>query len=175
MPMTVTPETNEVDYTVDPDKIPSLEPMDRYHASKLASYKVTIDFVEARRPSFDVVTLHPVLVFGRNLVQESATDLGRTNGTLFQTLLSEQPLMSQHQGVRILDVADAHVKVLDERITGFESYLLSGERCTWADIEQLVRKEIPESPLGWNNVQKKAKAPAVVTGKAQRKLRGRCL
>lgn len=171
--LTISPETNAIDYTVDPEKVPSLDPMDQYHASKLASYKATIDFVDAQRPSFDVVTLHPVLVFGRSLIQDNVTDLGGSNGILFQTLVSEQPeqpLMSQYLGVHVLDVADAHVKALDEKITGFESYLLAAERRTWAEVETFVKTELPEFPLGWKNVRETAKSYTIDAGKARREL-----
>jgi nucleoside-diphosphate-sugar epimerase len=166
-------ETNAIDYTVDPEKVPSLDPMGQYHASKLASYKATIDFVDAQRPSFDVVTLHPVLVFGRSLIQDNAADLDGSNGMLFQTLVSEQPeqpFMNQYLGVHVLDVADAHVKALDEKIKGFESYLLAAERRTWAEVETFVKKELPEFPLGWKNVPETAKSYTVDAGKARREL-----
>ena len=168
--LTIHIETNEIDYTVDPEKVPSMDPSGQYHASKLASYKATLDFVAEHRPSFDVVTLHPVFVFGRSLVQDSAAELGGTNGMLFQTLAAEKPLMSQYRGVHVRDVADAHVKALDDKITGFESYLLSAEGSTWAEVEAFVRKEFPGFPLRWKDVPEKAKPYSVDAGKAKREL-----
>ncbi|KAI9041073.1 putative oxidoreductase [Aspergillus affinis] len=163
-------ETNEIDYTVDPEKVSSLAPFDQYHASKLASYKATLDFVAEHRPSFDLVTLHPVFVFGRSLIQDSATELGGSNGMLFQSLAAEKPLMGQYKGVHVRDVADAHVKALDERITGFESYLLAAEGSTWAEVAGFVKKEFPAFPLRLKDAQEKESPYTIDTSKARREL-----
>lgn len=143
--------------------------MSQYHASKLASYKATIDFVHEHRPAFDIITLHPVFVFGPSLVQDTAADLGGTNGMLFQNLVAEKPQMSQYMGVHVLDVADAHVKALGEGVKGFESYLLAAERKNWNEVEKFVRSEFPAFPLGWTGV-KETKTYSVDAEKAKKEL-----
>ncbi|PLB47449.1 flavonol reductase [Aspergillus steynii IBT 23096] len=163
-------ETSTVDYNIDVSKVTSLDPMGQYHASKLASYKATIDFVQTHQPPFDVVTLHPVFVFGRSLVQETAAELGGTNGMLFQTLVAEKPLMSQYLGVHVLDVADAHVRVLGDDVKGFESFLLSSDGRNWAEVQGFVRREFPKFPLGWSGVEEKKRRYSVDAAKARREL-----
>ncbi|KAA8643947.1 hypothetical protein EYZ11_006363 [Aspergillus tanneri] len=142
-------ENNDIDYTVDPETVPSLDPMGQYHASKLASYKATMDFVRDHRPVFDVVTLHPVFVFGRSLIQESPNEISGTPELLFKTLVSETPLMEQFLGVHIDDVAGAHVRALNDGIKGFESYLLAAERRSLVELHAFVRSKYPQLEVKW--------------------------
>lgn len=118
--------------------------MAQYQISKMASYKATIDFVHDQKPAFDVITLHPVFVFGRNPLQGRADQLAGSNGTLYKSLMSETPILAQFLGVHIDDVAEAHVKALDESITGFRSYLLSAPRRSWVDVDRFIRAQYPD-------------------------------
>lgn len=117
--------------------------MAQYQASKIASYKATIDFFHDQKPAFDVVTLHPVFVFGRNPLQERADQLAGSNAMLYQSLMSETPYLGQFLGVHIDDVAEAHVKALDESVTGFRPYLLSSPRRSWVDVDRFIRAQYP--------------------------------
>lgn len=132
---------------MDTEKVRTLDPMSQYHASKLAAHKATLDFFNQKKPSFDIVTLHPVFVYGRSLVQESADQLGGTNGMLFQALFSEKPFAGQYMGVHVEDVAQAHVKALDDSINGFQSYLLASPRRSWSEVKAFVQKQYPSLPI----------------------------
>ncbi|RAL11778.1 putative 3-beta hydroxysteroid dehydrogenase/isomerase [Aspergillus homomorphus CBS 101889] len=136
-------ETTEVQ-DVEAGQVASLSPMEQYHASKIASYKATLDFVRDHHPHFDVVTLHPVFVFGHNHAQESADQLGGTCGMLYQAITTGKLFAGQFRGVHVKDVSTAHVKVLDSSIQGLQSYLLAAPPRSWADVAAFVRVRYPE-------------------------------
>lgn len=56
--------------------------MGQYHASKLAAHKETMDLAKEDHHHFDIVTLHPVFVFGHSLIQKPADDLSGSPGML---------------------------------------------------------------------------------------------
>ncbi|PIG82175.1 reductase [Aspergillus arachidicola] len=122
--------------------------MAQYHASKLAAHKATLDFHSTNSPAFDIITLHPVFVYGRSLVQETADQLSGSCGTLFQSLFSETPSFPQFNGVHVDDVADAHVKVLDDGVKGFRSYLLAAETRSWGDVRRFLEGRYPGVEFG---------------------------
>lgn len=124
--------------------VPTLEPMGQYQASKVASYTATLDHVEHKKPNNSVVTLHPVFVFGHNILQKTADELGGTNGMLFGSLYSEEPMFADFHGVNILDVANAHVKALSLPDAPLESFPLSASDRTWEDVTLYANKEFPE-------------------------------
>ncbi|KAE8386101.1 hypothetical protein ETB97_009392 [Aspergillus alliaceus] len=140
----VVKEDNEINYSLPPQTtISTLPPMAQYHASKLAAHKATLDFLSANTPHFDLITLHPVFVYGRSLIQESAEQLDGSNGGLFQSLFSEIPSSPQFQGVHIDDVADAHVRALGEGVKGFRAFLLADEARPWGDVKDFLDREYP--------------------------------
>ncbi|KAE8333976.1 hypothetical protein BDV39DRAFT_212000 [Aspergillus sergii] len=142
-------EDNEINYTLPADStISTLPPMAQYHASKLAAHKATLDFHSTNSPAFDIITLHPVFVYGRSLVQETADQLSGSCGTLFQSLFSETPSFPQFNGVHVDDVADAHVKVLDDGVKGFRSYLLAAEVRSWGDVRRFLEGRYPGVGFG---------------------------
>jgi nucleoside-diphosphate-sugar epimerase len=120
--------------------------MGQYQASKLASYTATLDFVSTHNPHFSVVTLHPVFVFGRNLLQTSASELTGTNGGLFGGLYSDEPMFKHFQGVHVDDVAEAHIRALnlaaDKPVS---SYLLAAKDRSWGEVLEFVNKKYPEA------------------------------
>ncbi|KAL3443422.1 hypothetical protein BJX65DRAFT_311923 [Aspergillus insuetus] len=142
-------EENEIDFTIDKEALPTQPAMVQYHASKLASYKAVLDFQSAQSPHFDIITIHPVYVFGRSLIQESAADLGGTNGLLFQALMTETNAFGHYSGVHIDDVAFAHVRALTvaKKEDGVQSYLLASEKKSWREVYDFVREQFPSLPI----------------------------
>ncbi|KAF3398117.1 hypothetical protein F1880_005996 [Penicillium rolfsii] len=116
--------------------------MKLYHASKLLANQATWDFKKTEKPSFSLVTLHPAFVFGRNLVQNTAEDLGGTNGVFFLSVHSGNPTVPI-TAVHIDDIAEAHVKALADNIPDGSSYLLAGKKASWKDVGAIVKKEYP--------------------------------
>jgi nucleoside-diphosphate-sugar epimerase len=124
--------------------IPSLDPGRQYRASKIASYLATLTFVETKKPHFSVVTLHPVYVFGRNILQTSADEISGTNKMLYTSLVSASPLFAPYRGVHIDDVASAHIRALSLPDAPVSSYLLSAKARTWEEVMDFVKQKFPE-------------------------------
>ncbi|KAI5207100.1 NAD dependent epimerase/dehydratase family protein [Aureobasidium subglaciale] len=129
----------------DESTVSTLEPMGQYQASKIASYLATLDFIETKRPHFDVVTIHPVFVYGNNILQTTPEELAGTNGMLFGSLYAEKPMFAPYQGVHVLDVAEAHVKALSLPQAPISSFLLSGKHRSWAEVLEFVNSEFPNA------------------------------
>jgi nucleoside-diphosphate-sugar epimerase len=117
----------------------------QYRASKLASYIATLDFIETKKPHFSVVTLHPVYVFGQNLLQTSPDEISGTNEMLFKSLYSKEPSFAPYRGVHINDVAAAHIRALDLADAPISSYLLSGKERTWEEVLAFANSKFPEA------------------------------
>jgi nucleoside-diphosphate-sugar epimerase len=117
----------------------------QYRASKLASHIATLDFVETEKPHFSVVTLHPVYVFGKNLLQTSADEISGTNEMLFKSLYSEEPSFVPYRGVHIDDVAAAHIRALDIAAAPVSSYLLSAKSRNWEEVLAFAKSKFPEA------------------------------
>jgi hypothetical protein len=96
-----------------------------------------------------VVTLHPVYVFGRNLLQTTADEISGTNKMLFHSFLSSEPLFAPYRGVHIYDVASAHIRTLSlPNTTPVSSFLLSAKARTWEEVMQFVQEKFPEQHFG---------------------------
>ncbi|KAL4867217.1 hypothetical protein BDV12DRAFT_171732 [Aspergillus spectabilis] len=160
-------ETTDVEDVTEAEAAAS-DPMGQYHASKIASYKATLDFVREQCPHFDVITLHPVFVYGRNRTQESADQLAGTCGLLYQALLTGKLFAGQYRGVHIDDVAAAHVKVLDDSIKGQQAYLLAAPARSWEEVEAFLHQRYPDLPVKLE--PKDGKGLPIDTSKAERQL-----
>ena len=134
--------------------VPTLEPMGQYQASKMASYTATLDFVETNKPHFSVVTLHPVFVFGRNLLQTSADELSGTNAGLFGGLYSNDPMFKHFQGVHVDDVAEAHIRAFSLADKPVSSFLLAAKDRTWGEVQEFANKKYPEAGFNKSQVEK---------------------
>jgi hypothetical protein len=98
-----------------------------------------IDFVAANNPPFGIATIHPIYVFGRSLVQETADQLNGTNRLLFLSLTSGAPLDGQFIGDHVDDVAIAHVRALTRSGLGPSARLNSGTSTT-INLPRLLKK-----------------------------------
>jgi nucleoside-diphosphate-sugar epimerase len=115
-----------------------------YSASKLLANQASWEFIEKEKPGFALVTIHPSLVYGHNLIQQSVKELeGSTNGLFFSSIMngpaSDGALLSVYVG----DVADAHVLALKPEIKSGSKYLTSGRPYTWKDVVEILEKHYP--------------------------------
>lgn len=46
-------------------------------------------------------------------------------------------------GVHVQDVAEAHLKALDESVSDGSGFLLAGEKAAWKDVARIVEREYP--------------------------------
>lgn len=87
-------------------------------------------------------------MYGHNLIQQSSKELeGSTNAVIFGSVMNgpfigDMALTSVYIG----DVADAHIKCLDESVKKGNQYLLNGENYTWKDIVEIVERDYPGVP-----------------------------
>lgn len=89
------------------------------------------------------MSLHPSFVLGRNLVQTSAKDIEKgSNAGLWKGIMAgvATPMVT---GVHIQDVADAQIKALSPSIPDGSKYLISGNKASWKEIAQIVRRDYP--------------------------------
>lgn len=119
--------------------------MGQYQASKLAAHTATLDYVLNQKPQYSVVTLHPVFVFGNNLLQTTGDELAGTNGMLFGSLYSKEPMLAPYRGVHVLDVAEAHIRALTLDDAPVSSFLLSGKDRSWEEVLEYARGEFPNA------------------------------
>jgi nucleoside-diphosphate-sugar epimerase len=103
-----------------------------------------LNFVETKKPHFSVVTLHPVYVFGRNILQTSPDELSGTNKMLYNSFLSASPLFAPYRGVHIDDVASAHIKALTIPDAPISSFLLSAKARKWEEVLEFANSKFPE-------------------------------
>ncbi|KAG0652321.1 Ketoreductase CTB6, partial [Hyphodiscus hymeniophilus] len=120
-----------------------------YMASKVHALKVTEDFIRDRNPSFDVISIGPGFVIGRdNTVTEVAKITKGSNGLLIGQLLGEAaPFSLSSIFTHIDDVALLHVKSLDPAIKGNQYFMVTAEGPdgpTWAEALNIVKRHYPK-------------------------------
>ncbi|KAJ8116997.1 hypothetical protein OPT61_g1707 [Boeremia exigua] len=145
----------------------------KYHASKVLAHRATLEWATSNKPSFQIITLHPSFVFGRNLSQTTAAGIDGTNSMLWGSLHSPQPFIPI-AAVDVRDVAAAHIKALDVQISAkgeVEEFLLSAgpkEGWTWGGVKDFVVEKYPaidvklQGPFG--------ELPSMETDKAENAL-----
>lgn len=145
-----------------------------YQASKILAHRATLEWTAKEKPHFNVITLHPAFVFGRNLTQTSSDALDGTNAMLWASLHSEKPSIPM-SAVDVRDVASAHVKALQtifETTAQVEEFLLSASEAdgwTWGGVASFVRERYPTLKIKLNG---KFNAPPVIETERAEKLLG---
>ncbi len=108
-----------------------------YYYSKTLAEKAGWDFVEKRRPGFDLVTINPFMVIGPALSPGI-----NTSNQLFVDLLSGTypGIMNLTWGfVDVRDVADAHLRAI-ETPGAHGRYITAGETISMRDVVDLLAK-----------------------------------
>jgi nucleoside-diphosphate-sugar epimerase len=103
-----------------------------------------LNFISTRNPHFSVITLHPVYVFGRNILQTSPSEISGTDKMLYNSFLSASPLFAPYRGVHVDDVASAHIKALTIPDTPISSFLLSAKARKWEEVLEFANSKFPE-------------------------------
>ncbi|KAF7117471.1 hypothetical protein CNMCM5793_006453 [Aspergillus hiratsukae] len=142
-------ENNGWDLTVDPSADftgpdEAATSLKLYCASKLLANAATWEFKNAEKPRFSLVTLHPAFVFGHNHLQASPEEVqGGTNGMMWGTIMTGKPV-GNITGVHVQDVAEAHIKALDETVPDGSKFLLGGKKASWSDVARIVKRDYPQ-------------------------------
>lgn len=122
-------------------------PYEAYIASKAIVEKTAWEFVETEKPSFDIITLLMTYVFGDVLVKNDNKPSG-TNALLWEILKNGAQGGMMEQTVHVRDVADAHVRALDEFVKGNQRFIIAGDSIKFNNAFELVKKEFPNET--WN-------------------------
>ncbi|GIC90528.1 uncharacterized protein Aud_006963 [Aspergillus udagawae] len=139
------------DTTISPD-LPAFDPssnphpMVLYQASKLLALQAAESFVSTHHPSFDMVTIHPSLVCGPNILQSSAAEVGGSSGMLFSAIMTgaapADPVALTL--VHIQDVAEAHVRALSLGVPAGRCLISSPGGTRWSDIVAILKEKFPD-------------------------------
>jgi nucleoside-diphosphate-sugar epimerase len=121
-----------------------------YTASKVKALAATEDFIANRKPHFDIVSVMPSFVLGRDLHARTATDiLQSTNARAFGQVLGETtPYKLPGTTCSLEDVAQVHFRAaVTPSIPGNQVYLVTQnypEGPVLADALEIVKKHYPE-------------------------------
>ncbi|KAH8760166.1 hypothetical protein BGZ57DRAFT_994381 [Hyaloscypha finlandica] len=142
---TIFDDTYEAEYPAPPYH----HPFEAYAAGKKRALAATKDFVKEKKPLFDIIHIMPAFVVGQNeLVTDPKIIADATVRAAFAQVLGEDsgwgaiPSTSVH----VWDVANLHVKALDPKIEGNQSFLAvsEGARGTaWSDAVEIVNRNFP--------------------------------
>ncbi|KAN0110630.1 hypothetical protein V8E51_007017 [Hyaloscypha variabilis] len=122
---------NETDQVIDENTEAEPVPSPAHYAvaywnSKIASYQATKDYIAKEKPAFDVITLMPTFVIGKNeLVTDPRKITDGSNGLPFHQILGVDSPPAVGVTVHLDDVSKAHVLSLDPKVSGNTNYLLS--------------------------------------------------
>ncbi|KAK8099021.1 uncharacterized protein PG998_012262 [Apiospora kogelbergensis] len=126
-----------------------------YCAAKTASLDAAESFVREQTPRFDLISIMPSLIFGKD---ELATDTDSTRMMMYRLLPGTgsgsdgQDNTSAEQGeiaavgnaVLCTDVARAHVRALDPDVKGNQSFVLNSD-VKWEDTVPIAKKHFPHA------------------------------
>lgn len=120
-----------------------------YHASKLLALQAAESFVSTNSPRFDVITIHPSLVCGPDILQASPAKIGGSNRMLSNSVMTGETLpgSSGLTLVHINDVAEAHVKALEPNVLAGRYLVSSPGGIRWSHIVAILREKFPGE--GW--------------------------
>ncbi|UKZ72169.1 uncharacterized protein TrAtP1_013108 [Trichoderma atroviride] len=120
-----------------------------YAASKALAFEATKEWMAKHKPSFDLITIEPVFVLGRDDSATKVEELFKgSNGMLLGPLVGHPQLRpTACNPVHVDDVALMHVRALDPAIPGNEDYLSNShslENMEWAQSFDIIKKHYPK-------------------------------
>ncbi|UKZ82668.1 hypothetical protein TrVFT333_010462 [Trichoderma virens FT-333] len=123
--------------------------MAAYAASKALALEATKVWMADHKPQFDLITIEPVFVLGRDETAKDVESLLRgPNATLIGPLLGNPQLRPLPcMPVHVDDVALMHVRSLDPAVPGNEDYLANShslQRVQWDQSFDIVKKHYPK-------------------------------
>lgn len=114
-------------------------------ASKLLANNATWEFSKIAKPHYALVSMHPGFVYGPNLMQKNAAGImGGSNSALWGFIMAGTPT-GFLTAVHVQDVAEAHIRALDQRILDGSKYLLVGKSTSVPEIARFVKKHYPDA------------------------------
>ncbi|KAK8232068.1 hypothetical protein HDK64DRAFT_124098 [Phyllosticta capitalensis] len=119
-----------------------------YRASKVLARQAAEKFMAKKSPRFSMVSIHPVYIYGRNLLQSSPDQISGTNAALWLSLTGPEQKTSGGTFVHVRDVAELQIKALRPDIPSGERFLASGGKMDWDEAKAFVKEKYPSVQLG---------------------------
>ncbi|KAJ5895018.1 hypothetical protein N7495_006709 [Penicillium taxi] len=127
----------------------ALHPSQTYLASKTFAEKAAWDFVEKEKPSFDLATVNPPMVFGPIVHYLNSLDAVNTSNQRFRDLI--QGKMKEQIApteviiwVDVRDIALAHVRAIEVPEAGGQRFFITAGHYNNKQIVELARETHPE-------------------------------
>lgn len=136
---------------ITPEEAPA-NPSNGYRASKTFAERAAWDFIEKEKPSFDLVTMNPPMVFGPVVHHLNALDSLNTSNERIRDFIQgkqknekELPVTPLPIWIDVRDLALAHVKAIETPDAGGKRFfVVSSEYFSNRDILNIIRKSFPE-------------------------------
>ncbi|KAI1455421.1 dihydroflavonol-4-reductase [Annulohypoxylon moriforme] len=129
---------------------PTATPQDAYRASKTMAEKEAWEFIENKKPQFDLVTLCPSMVFGPLANSPSSTqELNESNKVLWRVASSGAsvplPPCRFNFWIDVRDLAEIHVQALFNESCGSKRYIpVAPEPFTYQMASEIMKESFPE-------------------------------
>ncbi|KAG8712620.1 methylglyoxal reductase (NADPH-dependent) gre2 [Ceratobasidium sp. 394] len=129
---------------------------DKYRASKTLAEKAAWAEVEAKKPTWDLVTINPPMVFGPILQQvDDPSNLNTSVAMLYKIIhakegeTSEETLLQPNMNfVDVRDVALAHLRALEVPEAGGQRFIAAGGALCWQDVLDILPPPHPRGTPG---------------------------
>jgi len=116
-----------------------------YMVGKARAEQAAWDFMQSKKPSFDIVVLNPSFVFGPFVHHvDKISELNMTSKYVFNFITGETEddfLVSSYIDVR--DAAEAHILVYENPKSGNQRYVLGAGGWTAQEIVEIAHKHFP--------------------------------
>ncbi|KAF5010721.1 hypothetical protein FDECE_3132 [Fusarium decemcellulare] len=121
-----------------------------YGPAKGLALAATENFIQEKKPHFDVINLLPSMVIGRNGLNTSKEEVasGTNNGVMGPLIGIKSEMPTLEASVHLNDVAMAHIDVLNPLIPGNRNFFCSSgglQGTTWDDAKDIVRRRFSKS------------------------------
>lgn len=117
-----------------------------YCAGKAAALNASEAFLKDNPTSFDLVSIMPSWIFGKDELATTSADLrtGSTKALIHRLQTSQGNAPTIGNIVLCSDVALAHVRALDENIKGNQAFILNVDG-NWEDTIPIAKKYFPDA------------------------------
>ncbi|GAA5942535.1 SDR family oxidoreductase [Sporobolomyces koalae] len=134
------------------EKGKDVDPSQAYRASKTLAERAAWDFLKNEKPSFDIATVNPPLIFGPIIHQvDSPSKLNTSVNNFYQYLIGKKDADSAQTGfgslVDVRDVARIHIDALVTEQAGNERFLVSNTDSSYQPLLDLFFEKAPQQLL----------------------------
>ncbi|CAE6338551.1 unnamed protein product [Rhizoctonia solani] len=124
------------------------DPVSGYYGSKKLAEKAAWDFIETEKPSFELTTICPPMVYGPALQEVKSMSNLNTSSAAFYALFSGKQKELKNAGVwfwaDVRNVAQAHVAAFEKPGTGNERFFVCEGRFSINFVVDYIWKHYPD-------------------------------